>query len=95
MSYLSNAINNINPVTPCVELGVHSKKGGAITLDQRLPNPFTKIMVTTAGNVSIVAIDGTTYIAPALQPGTEYYMVGFGVTTAGTAATGIYWFGGD
>lgn len=47
------------------------------------------LMVTTAGNVSVVTTSGDTGVLPALQPGVQYTIRARRVRATGTTATGI------
>lgn len=50
---------------------------------------FDGIMVTTAGNVSVLEISGVVGTLPALQPGVIYWFAGRRIRATGTTAGGI------
>lgn len=95
MAYLSNEINNVNPASRTEQVGIWIQKGGTITLDVDLGFVFKFLRVRTAGDLNVKGIDGNSYLVPDAQPGEFFPTWGTTVLSAGTTATGIFWFGGE
>ena len=66
-------------------------RGVAITPNNGtdLSYPIRGLMVTGAGDVSVVTTDGDTVTLPSLQPGVQYAIRATRVRATGTTATGI------
>jgi hypothetical protein len=94
MSYLGNAINNINPATPTNRLGIIPQKGGPLVADVHVGFPFNLIRVRTAGDVNLMGIDGNPMLIIDVQPGFYTVGEGFGYLSSGTTATGVHWYSG-
>lgn len=93
---LSYVIQKINPVARGREIGIWPKRGGLITLDVPVGEPIKFIRVRTAGDVVMSDAFGNTITIPDVQPG-RFDLATWGdrILSAGTTATGIYWYGGD
>lgn len=66
-------------------------RGLALTPDDGTDLPFAirGLMVSTAGDVSVVTTGGDTVTLPALQPGVQYAVLATRVRSTGSTATGI------
>jgi hypothetical protein len=87
---------DISPTTRSEYIGRISVNGvtSPVTFDVEVGFVFKKFMVSTAGNVNVIGVDGLPAIFPACQPGTEYFHFGLMISSTGTTATGIYVMGG-
>lgn len=59
------------------------------------PQPFKVVIVTVAGTVTWLNLNGESQITYCGIPGQPYFIRGKRIMATGTTATGIYWGGGQ